>query len=149
MELATGGRVAAQLFPRIGAHSAPAVIDGHRTLGEADFMSGATEDRYPDHFGLAHGITGGGDDLARAMVADRLATLPRHRSCWGTTSWPTPTFWPSSWATCDRLISPQAPGFGPEPALSCQRDGHGYEPWSRRAASKKRRNRHGLRGSST
>lgn len=79
MELATGGRVAALQFPRIDAHSAPAVIDGHRTLGEADFMSGATEDRYPDHFGLAHGINGGGDDLARAMVADRLATLPRHQ----------------------------------------------------------------------
>ncbi|UIX33853.1 hypothetical protein [Streptomyces sp. GQFP] len=42
-------------------------------------MSGATEDRYPDHFGLAPGINGGGDDIARATVADRLARLPHHQ----------------------------------------------------------------------
>lgn len=79
MELATGGCAAALLFPRIDASAVPAVVDGARTLGEADFMSGATEDRYPDHFGLAHGIDGGGDDLARATVADRLAGLPHHQ----------------------------------------------------------------------
>ncbi|MET7685588.1 hypothetical protein [Streptomyces sp. NPDC005423] len=56
----------------------PAVIDGDRTLGEGDFMSGATEDRYPDHFGLAPGIGGGGDDLARATVTARLTALPHH-----------------------------------------------------------------------
>ncbi|WCN05161.1 hypothetical protein [Streptomyces sp. M92] len=79
MQLATGGRAAALLFPRIDPASDPAVIDGDRTLGEDDFMSGATEDRYPDHFGLASGINGGGSDLARATVADRLAALPHHQ----------------------------------------------------------------------
>lgn len=79
MELATGGRAAALLFPRIDPSAVPAVVDGDRALGEDDFMSGATEDRYPDHFGLAPGINGGGDDVARATVADRLATLPHHQ----------------------------------------------------------------------
>ncbi len=79
MKLATGGRAAALLFPRIDPTAAPALVDGERTLSEADFMSGATEDRYPDHFGLAHGINGGGSDPARADVADHLATLPHHQ----------------------------------------------------------------------
>ncbi|MFI7300757.1 hypothetical protein [Streptomyces sp. NPDC050121] len=52
MELATGGRAATLLFPRIDPSAAPAVVDGSRPLGEDDFMSGATEARYPDHFGL-------------------------------------------------------------------------------------------------
>ncbi len=79
MELATGGRAATLLFPRIDPSAVPAVIDSARTLRDDDFMSGTTEDRYPDHFGLAHGINGGGDDLARATVADRLAGLPHHQ----------------------------------------------------------------------
>jgi hypothetical protein len=79
MELATGGLAAALLFPRIDPSGVPALVDGERTLGESDFMSGATEDRYPDHFGLARGINGGGSDLARATVADALATLPHHQ----------------------------------------------------------------------
>ncbi|MFF8317913.1 hypothetical protein ACF06V_12185 [Streptomyces bobili] len=79
MELATGGRAAALLFPRIDPSAVPAVVDGERSLGEDDFMSGATEDRYPDHFGLAPGIDGGGDDLARATVTDQLASLPHHQ----------------------------------------------------------------------
>ncbi|MER6126295.1 hypothetical protein ABT173_27470 [Streptomyces sp. NPDC001795] len=79
MGLATGGHAVALLFPRIDPASSPAVVDGDRALGEDDFMSGSTEDRYPDHFGLAHGINGGGSDVARATVADRLATLPHHQ----------------------------------------------------------------------
>ncbi|MER5200545.1 hypothetical protein ACWD3J_40630 [Streptomyces sp. NPDC002755] len=79
MELATGGYAAGLLFPRIEPSAVPAVVDGDRTLGEDDFMSGATEDRYPDHFGLAPGIDGGGDDATRASVADRLAALPHHQ----------------------------------------------------------------------
>lgn len=43
------------------------------------FMSGATEDRYPDHIGLAAGINGGGSELARPAVTDRLAALPHHQ----------------------------------------------------------------------
>lgn len=79
MELATAGHVAALLFPRIDPASAPAVVDGARALGEGDFMSGSTEDRCPDHFGLAHDINSGGSDVARATVADRLAVLPHHQ----------------------------------------------------------------------
>lgn len=79
MELATGGHAATLLFPRIDPASIPAVADGDRALGEDDFMSGSTEDRYPDHFGLAHGINGGGSDMARASVADRLAALQHHQ----------------------------------------------------------------------
>ena len=77
--LATGGRVAGLLFPPVDADAAPDVVDGTRTLGEADFMSGATEDRYPDVFGLAQGVDGGGRESARTEVASRLAVLP-HRA---------------------------------------------------------------------
>ncbi|MEW2130336.1 hypothetical protein [Streptomyces sp. NPDC005435] len=79
MELAAGGNAATLLFPRIDPSAAPAVINGARTLNEADFMSGVTEDRYPDHFGISQGINGGGGDVARATVADRLAQLPQHQ----------------------------------------------------------------------
>lgn len=77
--LATGGRAAALLFPQIDADAQPDVIDGARTLAETDFMSGATEDRYPDVFGQAQGVNGGGRESARAEVATRLAALP-HRA---------------------------------------------------------------------
>lgn len=78
IDLSTGGHVSGLLFPRIDPVGIPAVVEGGRTLGEDDFMSGATEDRYPDIFGLAHGIDGGGSNLARATIAERLAVLP-HR----------------------------------------------------------------------
>jgi hypothetical protein len=77
--LATGGLAAGLLFPRIDADAAPDITDGARTLGEADFMSGATEDRYPDVFGQARGVDGGGRESARDEVAARLAQLP-HRA---------------------------------------------------------------------
>ncbi|MFE7482454.1 hypothetical protein [Streptomyces sp. NPDC057552] len=77
--LATGGRAAGLLFPRVDADTAPDVIDGTRTLREADFMSGATEDRYPDVFELAQGVDGGGRRSARKEVAARLSALP-HRA---------------------------------------------------------------------
>ncbi|MFE3253661.1 hypothetical protein [Streptomyces sp. NPDC059209] len=76
--LATGGRAAALLFPQVDPDAAPDIIDGARALGEADFMSGATEDRYPDVFELAQGIDGGGRDSVRTEVALRLAGLPHH-----------------------------------------------------------------------
>lgn len=77
--LATGGQAAGLLFPQIDADAAPDVVDGTRALGEADFMSGATEDRYPDVFGQAQGVDGGGRESARTEVASRLAVLP-HRA---------------------------------------------------------------------
>ncbi|MFJ1599563.1 hypothetical protein [Streptomyces sp. NPDC088261] len=76
--LATGGRVAALLFPQVRADAVPGVTPGGRTLGAHDFMSGRTEDRYPDIFRLAQGIDGGGHPDVRAEVAGRLAELPHH-----------------------------------------------------------------------
>ncbi|MCI3223818.1 hypothetical protein [Streptomyces sp. NP-1717] len=76
--LATGGRAAGLLFPQVDADAAPDVIGAARALGEADFMSGATEDRYPDVFELAQGVDGGGRDSVRTEVALRLAGLPHH-----------------------------------------------------------------------
>ncbi|MGY3199667.1 hypothetical protein [Streptomyces sp. TE5632] len=75
--LATEGEAAALVFPRIEADAVPAEEDTGRTLGEADFMSGATEDRYPDVFGLV-GVDGGGAEASRREVARRLAALPHH-----------------------------------------------------------------------
>ncbi|MBV7669170.1 hypothetical protein STHAL_06650 [Streptomyces halstedii] len=77
--LATRGWATGLLFPQVDADAAPDIADGTRTLGEADFMSGATEDRYPDVFGQARGVDGGGRESARAEVAARLAELP-HRA---------------------------------------------------------------------
>ncbi|AKH83399.1 hypothetical protein AA958_15615 [Streptomyces sp. CNQ-509] len=38
---------ASLLIPQIEPHTTPDVLDDARTLGEEDFMAGATEDRYP------------------------------------------------------------------------------------------------------
>ncbi|WP_435193288.1 hypothetical protein [Streptomyces sp. NRRL F-5630] len=77
--LASSGRAAGLLFPQVDADAAPGITDGTRTLGQADFMSGKTEDRYPDVFGQAKGVDGGGRASARAEVAARLTELP-HRA---------------------------------------------------------------------
>ncbi|MBD0737056.1 hypothetical protein [Streptomyces sp. CBMA29] len=77
--LAIGGRAAGLLFPQVDPDAEPDVVDGTRTLGERDFMSEATEDRYPDVFGQAQGVDGGGRESARTEVAARLAELP-HRA---------------------------------------------------------------------
>lgn len=81
VELATGGRAAGLLFPRVEADGSPDVVDGAQALGlgEDDFMSGATEDRYPDVFELAQGVDGGGRRSARDEVSARLAMLPHER----------------------------------------------------------------------
>ncbi|TKA12072.1 phosphoenolpyruvate carboxykinase (ATP) [Actinacidiphila oryziradicis] len=77
MTLATGGHAAGLLFPRIEPDAAPALADETRSLSEHDFMSGATEDRYPDIFGLTR-VNGGGNQQARTAVTDRLTALPHH-----------------------------------------------------------------------
>ncbi|MFZ4266649.1 hypothetical protein [Streptomyces arboris] len=81
VELATGGRAAGLIFPRVEAHGSPDILDGDQALGlrEDDFMSGATEDRYPDVFELARGVDGGGRRSARDEVSARLALLPHLR----------------------------------------------------------------------
>jgi hypothetical protein len=75
--LATEGEAAALLFPHVEAGADPAVEDADRCLSEADFMSGATEDRYPDILGVV-GVDGGGSEATRQEVARRLGSLPRH-----------------------------------------------------------------------
>ncbi|MFI1186841.1 hypothetical protein [Streptomyces californicus] len=81
VELAAGGRAAGLLFPRVEADGSPDIVHGDQTLGlgEDDFMSGATEDRYPDVFELAGGVDGGGRPSARDAVSARLAKLPHLR----------------------------------------------------------------------
>ncbi|MFI8792931.1 hypothetical protein [Streptomyces sp. NPDC055105] len=76
LDLATEGRAATVLFPEIDLAASPAASDQRRSLGEEDFMHGATEDRYPDILGLAP--TGSGNDHARYAVAAHLAELPHH-----------------------------------------------------------------------
>ncbi|WP_078992782.1 hypothetical protein [Streptomyces sp. MMG1121] len=75
--LAAGGEAAALLFPHILAGAAPAAKGEARGLDDSDFMSGATEDRYPDVFDLVR-VDGGGSEESRHEVAHRLAALPHH-----------------------------------------------------------------------
>ncbi|MEU6475368.1 hypothetical protein ABZ858_00490 [Streptomyces sp. NPDC047017] len=74
---ATEGEGATLVFPGIEEGAAPAEEEAARELGDGDFMSGATEDRHPDVFGLL-GVDGGGSRDARHEVARRLAELPHH-----------------------------------------------------------------------
>ncbi|MFP8886756.1 hypothetical protein [Streptomyces mangrovi] len=78
---AATGRVAALIFPAVRPGARPG-LDGTRDVAavgvsESDFMMGATEDSYPDIFGLTGG-RGAGTQQARAEVAARLATVPGH-----------------------------------------------------------------------
>ncbi|MFJ4872141.1 hypothetical protein [Streptomyces sp. NPDC088757] len=70
MTLATKGRAAGLLFPRIVPGGGPRLVDEPRGPGEADFLTSGTEDRYPDVFGLLP-VTGG----SAGLVA-RLSALP-------------------------------------------------------------------------
>ncbi|MFI2431574.1 hypothetical protein [Streptomyces sp. NPDC018693] len=76
VDLSTGGQAAVLLFPRIVAGAVPALRQDGRGLSEGDFMSGKTEDRYPDVFGLVR-VDGGGSAEARGAVARALGELPR------------------------------------------------------------------------
>lgn len=77
LRLESIGDAAALVFPRIQRGAEPAPDEALRTLTESDFMSGATEDRYPDTFELAR-VDGGGTAESRREVAHRLAQLPHH-----------------------------------------------------------------------
>lgn len=72
MTLATEAIAAALLFPTVETDAEPRVADTPRALGEEDFFTGKTEDRYPDIFCLAPTKAAPTTDLA-----DRLAQLPR------------------------------------------------------------------------
>ncbi|MBX9395683.1 hypothetical protein K4749_19290 [Streptomyces sp. TRM72054] len=75
--LATSGQAAALVFPRVVAGSAPIAMDECCGLTDHDFMTGRTEDRYPDIFDLVR-VDGGGTEVARHDVARILAALPHH-----------------------------------------------------------------------
>ncbi|MFE5160011.1 hypothetical protein ACFRNT_16105 [Streptomyces sp. NPDC056697] len=77
LKLATGGLGHSVLFPQIQHDAVPAVEGCRRALSDADFMHGATEDRYPDILGLAP-AGGSGSSDARLSVAYHLAKLPQH-----------------------------------------------------------------------
>ncbi|MEU3203381.1 hypothetical protein ABZ702_05765 [Streptomyces cyaneofuscatus] len=81
VDLASGGHAAGLLFLLVEAEGSPHISDVTHVhkLSDADFMSGATEDRYPDVFELAHGTDGGGRRSARDEVSARLAALPHLR----------------------------------------------------------------------
>ncbi|WP_338423562.1 hypothetical protein [Streptomyces gobiensis] len=77
LTLATGGQASTLLFPQIHPGAAPVAVDDQRTLADTDFMTGSTEDRYPDIFGLLK-VDGGGSSEARTHIAGALAKLPHH-----------------------------------------------------------------------
>ncbi|MEU9606355.1 hypothetical protein [Streptomyces sp. NPDC048057] len=77
MPLATEGRAARVLFPRISPGAAPAAVDDGRELTADDFFTEGTEDRYPDVFGLLP-APGDGGKAQRDDLTHRLSALPRH-----------------------------------------------------------------------
>ncbi|MGW2081242.1 hypothetical protein ACWCOW_30640 [Streptomyces sp. NPDC001939] len=72
MTLSAEAHAAGLLFPQVDKEAEPHLSDVPRALGEEDFFTGKTEDRYPDIFRLAPAKTAPTTDLA-----DRLAQLPR------------------------------------------------------------------------
>ncbi|WP_327176344.1 hypothetical protein OG599_14235 [Streptomyces sp. NBC_01335] len=68
MELAVEGHAAGILFPRIQPGAGPALSGTTRGVQDRDFFSAATEDRYPDVFGLLP-LTGPTPELTRALAA--------------------------------------------------------------------------------
>ncbi|MEH0579157.1 hypothetical protein QBA54_32820 [Streptomyces sp. B21-108] len=72
LTLATEARVAGLLFPIMSPDATPAPVDSDRQLADADVFDDATEDRYPDIFGLTPTTTTGTQALT-----EHLARLPR------------------------------------------------------------------------
>ncbi|MEU1091441.1 hypothetical protein ACFYPN_33260 [Streptomyces sp. NPDC005576] len=68
MKLAVEGHAASILFPSIQADADPALTDTTRGVQTNDFFNAATEDRYPDIFGLLP-LTGLTPELIRALDA--------------------------------------------------------------------------------
>ncbi|MFJ3784699.1 hypothetical protein [Streptomyces sp. NPDC090093] len=68
MALATEGRAAGLLSPRIVSGEGPRLVDEPCRLGEADFFTSDTEDRHPDVFGLLP-MTGGSAGLVSGLSA--------------------------------------------------------------------------------
>ncbi|MEU7569442.1 hypothetical protein AB0A99_26235 [Streptomyces fradiae] len=85
LTLATEGTAAALLFPTIAPDSEPTLTDSGRMVQPSDFIGSATEDRYPDVFGLlpeprpAHGL------LARLAQLPYQAVTLNHDTASSTT----------------------------------------------------------------
>ena len=63
------------LYPRITAGATPGPRPNDHTVGEADWMDGPSEDRYPDFLGL-HAATAAARRQSRAAAVDVLTGLP-------------------------------------------------------------------------
>jgi hypothetical protein len=78
VETAGWARAAMVLFPEIADGTVPRLIRGRKAqVEEEHFMAGATEDSYPDIFGMMGGASAG-TASARAELADAIGVLPRH-----------------------------------------------------------------------
>ncbi|MEU8623123.1 hypothetical protein [Streptomyces sp. NPDC048623] len=69
--LATEGHVAGLLFPQITAGTTPRLVDTARGVTAGDFFDEATEDRYPDTFGLLP------EPGTHTALREQLASLPQ------------------------------------------------------------------------
>ncbi|MCX5205713.1 hypothetical protein OG897_30205 [Streptomyces sp. NBC_00237] len=76
LTLATEGRAARVLFPTVNKAASPAIVDDTRALGEGDLFTDATEDRYPDVFGLAPAPGRAASNASTTLAL--LAALPHH-----------------------------------------------------------------------
>jgi hypothetical protein len=97
LQLAPGGEATALVFPSM--NTAPSAA---RALSDADFMLGATEDRYPDVLDLVR-VPVGGTDTARARAGAQLRALPKHTV-------PLTHHIPSNTEALSRLLNPAAAG---------------------------------------
>ncbi|WP_242442051.1 hypothetical protein [Streptomyces sp. CB02460] len=70
LSLATEGHAVGILFPEINAKAVPELTDAARGVADADFFGAATEDRYPDVFGLLPA------EASTAELAGHLGRLP-------------------------------------------------------------------------
>ncbi|MGW2724890.1 hypothetical protein [Streptomyces sp. NPDC001492] len=73
LTLSTSATAAGLIFPTMSPDAVPALVDSDRTLTERDVFDEATEDRYPDVFGL---LPGAATASAEALV-EQLGRLPR------------------------------------------------------------------------
>ncbi len=78
LTLATEGHAVGIVFPEIAPDSAPALTTSARGVTDADFFSSATEDRYPDVFGLLPPETSTKDLVGRLTRLPHQALTMNH-----------------------------------------------------------------------
>ncbi|WP_411574517.1 hypothetical protein [Streptomyces fradiae] len=82
---ATEGKAAALLFPTVTPDREPTLTDSGRTVEPGDFFSAATQDRYPDVFGLLPEPRPTDDLRARLTQLPHQALTLNHDSAASTT----------------------------------------------------------------